>query len=197
MAGLDKMKSQILDEAKALADSKIQEANEQAQEILDAAKALAAKTVAGISQKSEADIANYRDRIASSIDLQKRTKILAAKQEVIAEVLDLSYEKLKTMETGEYFAMLTKMLGKYVLPQAGVIYFSPADLKRMPSGFETEVKRTAETKGGTLTISKEGRNIENGFVLAYGGIEENCTIKAMFDSKRDELSDKIHRLLFL
>ena len=101
MAGLDKMKSQILDEAKALADSKIQEANEQAQEILDAAKALAAKTVAGISQKSEADIANYRDRIASSIDLQKRTKILAAKQEIIAEVLDQSYEKLITMETGE------------------------------------------------------------------------------------------------
>lgn len=197
MTGLEKMKNQILDEAKALADSKIAEANSRAAEILDAAKAEAAKTADSISQKSASDVANYRERIASSIDLQKRTKILAAKQEVIAEVLDKSYETLKTMEEGEYFAMMAKMLGKYVLPQEGEIYFSPADLDRMPSGFEAEVKKIAEAKGGTLTVSKEGKNIDNGFILAYGGIEENCTIKAMFDSKRDELSDKIHHLLFL
>ncbi len=40
-------------------------------------------------------------------------------------------------------------------------------------------------------------NIDNGFILAYGGIEENCTIRAMFDAKRDELSDIVHRLALL
>ena len=49
---------------------------------------------------------------------------------------------------------------------------------------------------GSLKVSKEGKNIENGFVLVYGGIEENCTLRAMFDAKRDELSDKVHRMLF-
>ena len=48
----------------------------------------------------------------------------------------------------------------------------------------------------TAEVSKEGKNIENGFVLVYGGIEENCTLRAMFDAKRDELSDKVHRMLF-
>lgn len=196
MTGLEKMKGQILDEAKTLADSKIAEAKNQAKEILEAAKAEAEKTAVSISQKSEADVVNYKDRIASSIDLQKRTKILAAKQEAIADVLDKSYAKLKTMESGEYFAMLSKMLGKYVLPEEGEIYFSPADLERMPADFWAEIEQTAKAKGGSLKISKEGRNIENGFVLAYGGIEENCTLRAMFDAKRDELSDKIHRLLF-
>lgn len=197
MTGLEKMKSQILDEAKALADSKVAEANDRAQEILDAAKAEAAKNVDSISRKSEAEVRNYKDRIASSIDLQRRTKILSAKQEVIADVLDKAYGALTQMEAGEYFAMLLKMLEKYALPQEGEIYFSPADLERMPGGFEAEVGKIAESKGGKLEISKTGKNIENGFILAYGGIEENCTLKAMFDAKRDELSDKIHRELFL
>ena len=191
MTGLEKMKSQILDEAKALADSKIAEANRRAEEILEEAKADAEKSVASISQRSDKDIANYRERIISSIDLQKRTKLLAAKQEVIAQVLDQSYDRLKTMETGEYFAMLLKLAEKYVLPQEGIMYFSQADLGKMP-----DVKKLAETKGGMLDISGEGRNIENGFVLAYGGIEENCTLKAIFDAKRDEFADKIHHILF-
>lgn len=196
MTGLEKMKSQILDEAKALADSKIAEANRKAEEILEEAKADAEKSVASISQRSDKDVANYRERIISSIDLQKRTKLLAAKQEVIAQVLDQSYDRLKTMETGEYFAMLLKLAEKYVLPQEGIMYFSQADLGRMPESFKGDVKKLAETKGGKLDISGEGRNIENGFVLAYGGIEENCTLKAIFDAKRDEFADKIHHILF-
>ncbi len=196
MTGLEKMKSQILDEAKALADSKIAEANRRAEEILEEAKADAEKSVASISQRSDKDVANYRERIISSIDLQKRTKLLAAKQEVIAQVLDQSYDRLKTMETGEYFAMLLKLAEKYVLPQEGIMYFSQADLVKMPENFKSDVKKLAETKGGKLNISGEGRNIENGFVLAYGGIEENCTLKAIFDAKRDEFADKIHHILF-
>ena len=196
MTGLEKMKSQIMDEAKALADSKIAEANRRAEEILEEAKADAEKSVASISQRSDKDVANYRERIISSIDLQKRTKLLAAKQEVIAQVLDQSYDRLKTMETGEYFAMLLKLAEKYVLPQEGIMYFSQADLGKMPESFKSDVKKLAETKGGKLNISGEGRNIENGFVLAYGGIEENCTLKAIFDAKRDEFADKIHHILF-
>lgn len=196
MTGLEKMKSQILDEAKALADSKIAEANRRAEEILEEAKADAEKSVVSISQRSDKDVANYRERIISSIDLQKRTKLLAAKQEVIAQVLDQSYDRLKTMETGEYFAMLLKLAEKYVLPQEGIMYFSQADLGKMPESFKSDVKKLAETKGGKLNISGEGRNIENGFVLAYGGIEENCTLKAIFDAKRDEFADKIHHILF-
>ena len=40
-------------------------------------------------------------------------------------------------------------------------------------------------------------NIDNGFILTYGGIEENCTIRAMFDAKRDELADSVYRMLFV
>lgn len=196
MTGLEKMKSQILDEARAAAGEKINSAREEADRILAEAKAEAEKCKESYEKKSEQAVASYKERVASSNDLQRRTRLLAAKQELIADVLDRAYRSVESMEKDEYFPMLIKMLEKYAEPQEGEIFFSPADLKRLPDDFAGKVGETAKKKGGSLKISKEGRNIENGFILAYGGIEENCTLRAMFDAKKDELSDKVHRILF-
>ncbi len=196
MTGLEKMKSQILDEAKAAAESKLKEANAKASEILAEANEQAKQSKSDILKRSETAIANYKDRVASSNDLQRRTKILAAKQELIAETLDKAYESLSSMKKEEYFDMLLKMVEKYAEPQEGEIFFSPADLTRLPEGFAGKIEECAKVKGGSLKIAEQSRNIENGFILAYGGIEENCTLRAMFDVKRDELSDKVHRILF-
>ena len=196
MTGLEKMKSQILDEARAAAESKISAAQAEADKILAEAQAEAENCKSSIFQKSERAIASYKERVASSNDLQRRTKLLAAKQEMIAQVLDKAYVSLESMGRREYFDMLLKMLEKYAQPQDGEIFFSPADLAKLPEGFADRIEETAKGRGGSLKISKEGRNIENGFILAYGGIEENCTLRAMFDAKRDELSDKVHRILF-
>lgn len=196
MTGLDKMKNQILDEANNSANEKLEEAKAKAASIMEEANAEAASIGERISQKSEADIANYEDRVKSSCDLQKRKALLQAKQEVITEVLDKAYGTLKCLDDVGYFDMLKKMLEKFARPQEGEIYFSSADLKKMPEGFKSDIESIVKAKGGKLTLSQEGKNIEGGFVLAYGGIEENCTFKAIFDSKRDELSDKVHELLF-
>lgn len=197
MTGLEKMKSQILDEAKATADSKIQEAENQAKEILEAAKQEAAKAANGISQKSAAEIANYRERAASSADLKKRTEILKAKQEVIAQVLEKAYETVCGMDAESYFALLGKMLEKYALAQDGEIYLSAADRERMPADFAGKIEAAAKARGGSLKLGEEDKKVANGFILVYGGIEENCTLKAIFDAKRDELSDCVYQLLFL
>ena len=70
------------------------------------------------------------------------------------------------------------------------------DLERMPAGFREEIKSLAQKKGGVLEISGETRNIDGGFILIYGGIEENCSIDAMFAGKRDELLDQVRKILF-
>ena len=196
MTGLEKMKSQILDEAGKAADVKVAEAKAQAEELIQAARTEAAREAESISRKSEAEVANYKERAASSMDLQKRSRILEAKQAVIAEVLDKAYEKVSTMEKDEYFSMLLKLVGKYALAQDGEICFSEQDLERLPSGFEEQAGEIAAGKGGSLKVSRETRDIPNGFVLVYGGVEENCTLKAMFEAKRDELADKVNHLIF-
>ncbi len=196
MTGLEKMKSQILDEAKETAQMKISEARAQADEILNQARAEAAKAEESISHKSDADVAEYKERVESSADLQKRTKMLEARQQMITDVLDRAYESLASLDTEAYFSMLEKLVEKYALSEDGELVLSPADAGRMPAGFEERVNEIARGKGGSLTVSKETQKIDNGFVLVYGGIEENCTLKAIFDAQRDDLSDIAQRILF-
>ena len=65
-----------------------------------------------------------------------------------------------------------------------------------PEGFSGKVRTAAAAKGGSLMLSPEPAEIDGGFLLIYGGVEENCGIKAIFDSVKDELSDQVKRMLF-
>ena len=85
------------------------------------------------------------------------------------------------------------MVEKFSLPQPGEIYFSAADLARLPADFDSRLEKAAK---GALQRSSETRPIDGGFVLTYGGVEENCSIEALFYAAREELQDKVHALLF-
>ena len=147
--------------------------------------------------QSEDETKDYAQRIASSSEMQRKQALLQAKQEVIQEVLNKAYQQVLHLEPESYFEMLQKLLETYALPQEGTIYFSAADLARMPQKFEDVIEQTAQKKGGHLVVSKEPKDMDGGFVLVYGGIEENCTIRAMFHTKQDELSDVVQKILFV
>lgn len=74
--------------------------------------------------------------------------------------------------------------------------FQNDDLERMPDDFPAKIEKAAQEKGGSLVLKKEPREIDGGFVLVYGGVEENCSAGALFASQRDELADKVHAMLF-
>jgi V/A-type H+-transporting ATPase subunit E len=50
--------------------------------------------------------------------------------------------------------------------------------------------------GSDCTISYARKNVKDGFILVYGGIEENCTFEALFEEKRGEIYETAARLLF-
>lgn len=196
MTGLDKIISQILDDADKEADEAVKKAQSEAEEILSRAKEDCAKAEEEGRKKLEADSSAYMERIRSSAELKKRQAVLLAKQQVITEVLDKAYRTMLAKETEEYFALIKKMLATFVLAKQGEIYFSKRDLERMPRGFEGEIEAAAAAKGGSLTLAKEAKAIDGGFILVYGGVEENCSFGALFAAQKDELSDKVHELLF-
>ena len=186
MSGLDKMKAQIIAEAQDNAKEILAQAHAQADSIIGEAKAQAEKDARKIVAQAEARAEDSVKRLASSSDMRKRKAVLEAKQEVISEVLE-----------DAYFAMLEKVLEKYVLPEEGTICFTEKDRKRMPQGYMEKVYETAKKKGGSLELTETVPDgMDGGFILTYGGIEENCTIKALFDARREELSDKVNRQLF-
>ena len=197
MTGLEKITDQIQEEAKASAASRIEAAQKEADEILAAAKDTCAAMEAEAAEKSAAMKVNYEGRIKSSAEQQRRTALLRAKQEIIAGVIEEAYVALKEKDAKSYFLTMEKILKTYALAEEGEIYFSEEDLARMPADFEKKIKSAAKEKGGSLVLKKEPKAIPDGFVLVYGGVEENCTLRALFDAKKDKLQDKVNAILFL
>ena len=148
MTGLEKMKSQILDEANRSAGEILEQAKKEADAVMAEARKNAEAECQRISEKSEADAESLKGRAESSCDLQKRKAVLKAKQEVISEILKCAYKKMLASDTETYFDIIRKMLNKYVLPEEGEICFSSDDKKRMPDGFEKEIAAIAAAKGG-------------------------------------------------
>ena len=195
MTGLDKMISQIQDEAKAEAESRLAAAREEAEKLTAQAAAEGEAMGEALVQQAEEDASRYLDRVRSSADMKRRMAILQAKQEVIAEVLKKAYEKMDSLEDGAYFDLIRRLLRECAQPLDGEIRFSEKDRKRFPAGFEKEIGKIAAERGGSLRLG-ENAAIDNGFILAYGGVEENCTFRAMFDSRKEALQDAARKVLF-
>ena len=196
MAGLDKIVEQIMDEAKCDAACIVDAAHKEAEQILVKAKEACDLMIQEASEKENAMKELQESRIQSSMEQQRKIAVLRAKQEVIRDVIDEVYQALKHQDEPAYFETILKLIRTYAFPEAGEIYFSKEDLARLPMDYEKEISEAASKVGGSLCLMKEPRPIEDGFVLVYGGIEENCTFRALLDAKKDELQDTVHRILF-
>ncbi len=196
MAGLDKIIRQIIEDAEQNAADQLEIAHKEADRILDQVRSECEMLEEEAARKEEELRKLQESRRESSAEQQRRTAILRAKQEMIQEVLDEAYEALKNQEVSAYFDMIEKQIRTYALAEDGEIYFSERDLERMPEGFEHKIDAAAKDCRGSLKLMKESRPITDGFVLVYGGIEENCTLKALIDARRDELADRVNQILF-
>lgn len=196
MSGLDKIKDRILQEAQEQAEEKIKEAEEKAGEIKSEAVREAGEIAKERKAKAENEVKSYKERVDSSIDLEHRTRILAAKQEIIGDVIEEAKRRILALDAKDYFALILKLVEKNMQEGSGTIFFSDADLAKMPSGFTGEVHALAKDHGNDLSVSMKSRNIGPGFILSYGGVEENCTFDALFEEKKDDLTDIVQTILF-
>ena len=196
MTGLDKIIQDITTESDSAVNALLEKARAQAEEIRSRARKDAAEQCAAVGRRAEEEAAMIRERAESAAALQVRKAVLGAKQQLIAEIIEKAKQSLYALPDDEYFRLILKMAAKYAPPRTGEILFSPADLKRLPTGFEVELNAAVKAQGASLSVSKLTRDIDGGFVLSYGGIEENCSFSALFDARRDELQDKVNRLVF-
>jgi V/A-type H+-transporting ATPase subunit E len=196
MTGLDKIKNRISESAHKEASEKERQAEALIEEILNSAEADAEKTRAGISKDTDLKLKQAHDRAKSSSDLMRRNRILEAKQSVISEVIDKAKAKVNDLDDQTYFDMMEKIAEANIQAKDGFMQLSERDLKRLPDNFDKRIKEMAVKKGGKIEISKKPADIKGGFILTYGGIEENCTIDAIFEAKRDALSDLAAKILF-
>lgn len=196
MRGIEKIAAQIIGEA----EEKKAAIYEEIQHKIDELNAKTDEEIKAELERINNDTLREEgtlEELAGLAAQQKRRQAaLSAKQEVIGEIINEAYDRLLKLDDERYFAVIKKMLEDNVLSEKGEIIFSARDRQRMPKDFEDVIKNVALEKGGELVMSDEVRNIDGGFVLVYGGIEENCTFKAMLEASREELHDMVNGKLF-
>lgn len=196
MSGLDKMTQQILQEAQAQADAVIAEARKNADEAVRQAKQGCEVWKKEAGNALEQELKEFRVRAASARDLNRRREILAAKQTMIAEMIEKTCDRMRHAEEKEYFDTLRRIFEKFGHGEEGQMYLSAKDLERMPKKFAEEIQDIAVKKGGSIEIMKTPGSISDGFLLVYGGVEENCTFEALIEADRSRLQDQVNAMLW-
>ena len=196
MAGLDKIIGEIHAESDGLIREVLDRAQKEAAQIRSEAEKKAGDAVERIRRESDARLADSKSRAQSAAALTKRQLLLQEKQNLIGEVLEKAKETFLALPEAEYFDTLLALLKKNALSEQGEILLNERDRKRLPADFEKKAEEAAKAKGGSLRISEKTREIDGGLILVYEGIEQNCSVDALFETNIEMLQDKIQNILF-
>lgn len=196
MTGLEKITGEIKAEADRSISAILDKANAEAAEITAGAEKEAAESCEKINREASVRLSASKSTAESAAALRKRRLILEEKQKLIGEVIEEAKNLIYALPDNVYFEKILKLVEKNVSPAAGTIIFNAKDLGRLPADFENKLNAIAVNKGGKLTVSKETRPIDGGFVLLYEGIDQNCSITSLFETNIESLQDQIQKLLF-
>lgn len=195
MAGIEKITGAIIEQAQAEADEIINRARATAEEIINEAQERASTDCAVIFDRArkEATLSEHINR--SNAQSLSRKKLLGVRQEIIDSIIAKALDKLRSLPDGEYFDVLVRLCSRYAMSGSGELVLSEKDKNRLPSDFMNRIN--ASLSGGrTLTLCADNAKIDGGFILRYGGIEENCSFEALAEEKLDSISDMLQSMLF-
>ncbi|NLL63138.1 MAG: hypothetical protein GX241_02685 [Ruminococcaceae bacterium] len=193
MAGLNKIIERIAQDSAAKCDGIIFDAQSEATKIKTAAIELAEKDKQAVIDKANYDAKALVDMAEGGAELEERKFLLATKVELINKAIELAVQKLKTMPDDEYFAAIYALAKKYAQDSDGIMFLSKKDLGRIPADFEKKVNDGIK---GKIVVSKEARDISEGFILVYGEIEINCTFDALIADQSEDIKDELNKIIF-
>ena len=195
MTGLERIVEKIAEENKQATDAILKKTAEQANRMLaDAREGANAKAARVVDEaKKEADrIVSVAKSQAESIT---RKRYLQVRNAVVNDILSAAYERIESFDDEQYFDLLLRLCIRNAEKGEGELCMNARDLARMPADFEEKIN-SAIYETGAVMVSRDAVPIENGFVLLYGDIEVNCTLRAVFDERMDDLKDLLNPLLF-
>lgn len=196
MAGIDEILSMIDAQQKQTGDNIIAAAERKAASIEAEGKEKAEKAFSDYIKKSHEQLEREYENACSSADAEMKRRILSRKVECIDEVIEKALTRLDQLPAAEYFSVIENLISKRLSAGEGILSFSRRDLERVPESFMKNVSASAEKVGGTVKLSDTPADIENGFVLTYGLISENCSFRAIMEAEREGVRDTAARALF-
>jgi V/A-type H+-transporting ATPase subunit E len=196
MSGLDEILNLIDAQQKQTEDSILKAATTKASAIKAEGEVKAQKAYEEHLQKAKAKAEKDFENACTSVDANMKRRVLAAKVELIDETIEKTIKKLRSLPDKEYFELLIKLAESHMQPDKGVISLGSNDLARVPADFAQKLDEIAKQKGGSIVLSKESADIDDGFILSYGLIAENCSFRAIIEAEKEDVRDTAARALF-
>ncbi|GAE87741.1 V-type ATP synthase subunit E [Acetivibrio straminisolvens] len=198
MAGVEKIKERIIEEARAQAEANIKRAQEEAAKIIETAQKEADAKKAQILEKAKKEAVDVKKRLKAMAELEARKKKLQARQEVVEEAFNKAIEKLNSLPDREYEEIISRLIINSVQSGTEEIILSPKDKQRISAGFIENINKKLSEKGidGKIRLSEETKNISGGFILKSGDIEINNSFEAIIRMKREEVEAQVIKALF-
>lgn len=198
MAGVEKIKEKIRQDAENRANEILEKARLQAKEIVEKAGLKASQRAEEISNKTAHDVSEKKRIINSIVELEMRKDVLAAKQESIESVFAAVLERMNNMESSKYRQVVYNLLLEAAETGEEEVILSEGAKNKLPSDFMDKVNDALKAAGkkGKLRLSDEKREISGGFILKSQGIEINNSFEAVLRQYRDEIEPQVAAILF-
>ena len=198
MTGTERIKTKILEDAKAKAVETEEQARQEAKEIMEKALADAEWKKDILLKKAETEGTEAYRRIVSNAGLDGRKEILKTKQEMVEAAFKKAMEKVASMPDNEYQRFLEDMVVAASAKGTGEIMLSAEDLKRIDNKFMSNIKTRLEKSGikSSLTLSKETIQAVGGFKLKSGDVEINSTLEIIFEMIKPACESDVVKVLF-
>lgn len=195
MTGLDRIVEKILEESQKNCDEILRGAAAEVKAIITEARIKAKAESDKIISDAQKTAARKQAVSKSTAESITRNRYLEIRNAILNDIISAAYLEIEKFSDEEYFAMLRKLCIKNIQTGECEMHLSGYDLGRLPDDFEMSINSEIYEKGA-VHISGTPADIENGFILSYGDIEINCTLRAVFDENMDNLKDMLSTALF-
>ena len=196
MAGIDKIKQEIISSADKKANEILSEAEQKASKIANSAKEEVESDTAVILQKADKKVESIKANAESAIALNKKNKILKNKISLINKTFEQAENKHYSLETKSYFEVIKKLIVTYAVCGEGEVVFCEKDKNNVPSGFFDEVQKLLGKEKKVKLSESVDNSIKGGMIIKYEEIEINCEFGAIIASEKERLIDKVNSCLF-
>lgn len=167
------------------------ETDEKCAQIMAQAKLDADKISAEIADRAQSKVKQMQAASKSRCDLETRNAFLKRRREEIDKTYSEILNKMKNLPDEDYFELIYTF-AKKLNGMSGVVLLNEKDMNRLPKDFIARLEKC----GVKAELSKMPCDIESGFILKCGDIEENMDFSAILSEKRDAIEDFINQELF-
>ena len=191
MAELQVLTDKIRRAAEEKAAGILAQAKSERDKIFADAKATGDADAVRIAEEAKKEAERITTRAISAAAQKSAQQKLAFKMEMINSVMEKAKQSFLEAENSVYMARLIKLLDSRAQKgESGELLLNKKDKAAVNAEF------TAKLKEFNLTLSEKDADIEGGFILVYGKVEENCSVEAIFRENYEELVDFIGENLF-